>query len=379
MTSAPARPSGSLNPNRAQRAQAATGRFILTLCPLAGPVSIRPPQSPRLKPFTFFMSRAPQPDGSEQLYLHMGYFETLAEAERWLEAVRRHYPNAFATDAAVELLRPGNSEAHLCPPAASQPVDLQSSDPAPLKDESLTDTQVMKILETQRDSAIQDDIDESAYDQIPLLRPDDTGTRRALKEAVAYGAAVSFAVQLHWSAQPIDLSAVPSLAIFKPHTLYATARRREGRSCYFLRLGFFTDPISAKQVAVQVCSTFASAAVVPVVAQEVTRARETGMGSTAIPYLGEERVDGGIDSNGASGASTQSNPWSEASSRVSGGAETVGQTAEPLAKRGTRTDPDSVSDSGVRHLRVEVQEYLSGRWRIVRLGARPPNAVHADS
>ena len=33
-----------------------SGPFILTLCELAAPVAIRPPQSPQLKPFTFFMS-----------------------------------------------------------------------------------------------------------------------------------------------------------------------------------------------------------------------------------------------------------------------------------------------------------------------------------
>jgi hypothetical protein len=309
----------------------------------------------------------------------MGYFETLADAERWLVAVRRHYPNAFAPITPVEFLRPGNSEVPSLPPAASQPVVPQSSDPAPLKDESLTDSQVLRILETRRDSAVQDDVDESNCDQIALLRPDDTATRRALKEAVAQGAPVSFAVQLHWSAQPIDLSGVPSLAIFKPHTLYATESRREGRSCYFLRLGFFADPISAKQVAVQVRSNFASAAVVPVVEQEVTRAREAGKGTSAIPYLGEQRVDLGIDSNGTSGSSTQSNPLSDAPRRVPRSAEAVGQRPEPLAKRRTWTDADSLSESGVRHLRVEVQEHLSGRWRIVRFGATPSSMVHVDS
>jgi hypothetical protein len=109
--------------------------------------------------------------------------------------------------------------------------------------------------------AAQDHADERNRDQIALLRPEDTGTRRALKEAVVQGAPVFFAVQLHWSAQPIDLSRVPSLAIFKGYTLYATESRREGRSRYFLRLGFFGDPISAKQVAFQVRSNFPSAAV----------------------------------------------------------------------------------------------------------------------
>ncbi len=238
MTSISAKPTGSSNPNAVHRAQAGTGHFMLTLCPLAAPVSIRQPQSPQLKPFTFFMSRARQPDGSERLYLHMGYFETLADAERWVESVRRHYPKAFATIAPAAFLRPANSEAPSLPPAAFQPVVPQSSDPAPVKDESLTDTQVLKILETRRVSAVQDDVDERNCDQIALLRPDDTGTRQALKEAVVQGAPVSFAVQLHWSAQPIDLSRVPSLAIFK--ALYALRDRKSPQGAFppFSSTGF---------------------------------------------------------------------------------------------------------------------------------------------
>ncbi len=379
MTSTSAKPTGLSNPNPVHPTQAGTGHFILTLCRLAAPVSIRPPQSPQLKPFTFFMSRARQPDGSERLYLHMGYFETLADAERWVEAVRRHYPNAFATIAPVAFLRPATSEAPSLPPAPSQPVVPQSSDPALVKDESLTDTQVLKLLEARRVSAVQDDVDERDCDQIALLRPDDTSTRQALKEAVVQGAPVSFAVQLHWSAQPIDLSRVPSLAIFKAYMLYATESRRQGRSRYFLRLGFFADPISAKQVAVQVRSNFASAAVVPVVEQEVTRAREAGMSTSAIPYLAEQRVDREIDSNGTPGSPTQSKPLSNAPRRVSRGAETVERTLEPLADREMWTDPDSLSESGVRHLRVEVQEHSSGRWRIVRFRATPSTMVHVYS
>jgi len=378
MTPTSAKPTGS-NPNPEHRAQAGTGRFMLTLCRLAAPVSIRPPQSPQLKPFTFFMSRARQPDGSEQLYLHMGYFETPADAERWVEAVRRHYPNAFATLAPVAFLRPANSEAPSLPPAASQPVVPQSSDPAPVKDESLTDTQVLKILEARGVSAVHGDVDERNCDQIALLRPEDTSTRQALKEAVVQGAPVSFAVQLLWSAQPIDLSRVPSPAIFKAHTLYATESRRQGRCRYFLRLGFFADPISAKQVAVQVRSIFDSAAVVPIVEQEVTRAREAGMGTSAIPCLVDQRVDLGIESNGTPGSPPPSKPLSVAPRRVRRGAEKVEPTLEPPAERGMWTEPDSLSESGVRHLRVEVQEHSTGRWRRIRLGAKPSNMEHVYS
>jgi hypothetical protein len=379
MMSPSAKPSGSTNTTAAQGEQAGTGHFMLTLCRLAAPVSIRPPQSPRLKRFTFFMSRAPKPDGGEQFSLHMGYFATLADAERWLTAVRRSYPDAFATIRPAESMRPANFERPALPRAASEPLVAQSTDRAALMDEYLSDTQVLRILETRGAAAVPGEVDRSNCDQIALLRPDDTGTRRALKEAVAQGATVSFAVQLHWSTQPIDMSGVPSLAIFKPHTLYATESHREGRSCYFLRLGFFADPISAKQVAVQLRSTFASAAVVPVVEQEITRARETGMGAAAIPYFGEQRVDRGIIGNGTSGFSTQSIPSSEAPRRLARAAEAAAPKSEPPARKGTFNDTDTLSESGVRHLRVEVLEETSGRWRIVRLGGTPSDTVHVRS
>jgi hypothetical protein len=297
----------------------------------------------------------------------MGYFETLADAQRHVEALRRRYPYAFATIAPFAFLRSANSEVPSLPPAAAQPAIPQSSDPAPVKDESLTDTQVMKILATRRVSAAPDDADQRNCDQIALLRPDDTGTRQALKEAVVQGAPVSFALQLHWSAEPIDLSSVPALAIFRPHTLYATESRREGRSRHFLRLGFFADPISAKQVAVQVRSTYASAAVVPVVEHEVTRVREASMGNSAIPYFVRQRVELGVDPNGTAGAPTQAKPLSDTPGRVSRGAEAV------------ETDPDSLSESGVRHLRVQVQDHSTGRWKIVRLDATPSDMGHVYS
>jgi hypothetical protein len=267
-------------------------------------------------------------------------------------------------------LRPANSEVPSLPLAALQPAVPQSSDPTTLlEDDPLSDTQVLEILEARHVYAVQLDVDERNCDQIALLRPDDTGVRRALKEAVAQGAPVSFAVQLHWSAQPIDLNRVSSLAIFKPYTLYATESRREGRCRYFLRLGFFADPLSAKQVAVQARSAFASAAVVPVVEQEVARAREAAMGNPAIPHLAEQGVNREIESNGTSGSSTQSKPSSDQPRYISRGVEAAGRTLEPISGNRTWTEPDSLSESGVRHLRVELQERSSGRWRIVRFDA----------
>ena len=90
----------------------------------------------------------------------------------------------------------------------------------------------------------------------------------------------AFAVQLQWSVQPISVDKLPPLAIFSAYSLYCVEGSREGRKWFGLRLGFFNDPISAKQVAAYVRSEFVSAAVVPVSAEE--RQRVSG-DSSAIP------------------------------------------------------------------------------------------------
>ena len=171
---------------------------MVTLCRLVEPVSIRPPQAAHLKPFTFFTSRAPQHDGSEQIHLHMGFFETLAHAERWARAVRGRHPGAMATRAPRMFwqLPRVDGEGHSPAPGAGS---AESQPFAPVPHASLTDTQVINILETRQPAPP----DQQGGEQIELLRPDDTGTRRALKEAVARGAPVSFAVQLFWSVRSI--------------------------------------------------------------------------------------------------------------------------------------------------------------------------------
>jgi hypothetical protein len=359
MTSTSARSAGSANPDPVHRTQSGSGHFMITLCRLAAPVSIRPPQSPQLKSFTFFTSCPRQADGGERWYLHMGYFETLADAERWAEGVRGRYPHAFATIAPAAISQPPASAARAPPPADCAPPAHKNSDPAPPEDASLSDTQVLKILELRAACAAQGEAGDGNRDHIALLRPEDTGTRQAVKQAVVEGAAVSFAVQLQWSAKPIDLSRVPALPVFKAHTLYATESRREGGCRYFLRLGFFADPISAKQVAAQVRSSFASAAVVPVADREVTRAREA-MGTAAIPYLAEQRAEAGVATDGTARSSIESQPANAVARRPPRGAETLEQTLERLAEREMWT-ADSAGESGVRHLKVDVQEQLSGR------------------
>ncbi len=92
---------------------------------------------------------------------------------------------------------------------------------------------------------------------------------------------VHFAVQLNWSVTPIELARVPSLAIFNAYTLYKIEGNRDGRKWYGLRLGFFSDAVSAKQVAHYVRSEFAQVAVLPVGINEREQAQQ--IGAIALP------------------------------------------------------------------------------------------------
>ena len=155
---------------------------------------------------------------------------------------------------------------------APPPPPRPTAPPAPKS--SLSDTQVLKMLETRRPEGSEEPVQDPAHDAVPMLKPDDTGTREALKEAVTTNAPVLFAVQLQWSVQPVELDKVPPLAIFSAYTLYTVEGSRDGRKWYGLRLGFFSDAISAKQVAHYVRSEFTSVAVVPVSPQEKGRATD---------------------------------------------------------------------------------------------------------
>jgi hypothetical protein len=283
------------------------------------------------------------------------------------------------------------------------------------EDSTLTDTQVLKYLEVRRSDGDERSggrqVEDSTDASISLLKPDDTGTRRALKDAVAQNAPVSFAVQLQWAVQPVELDKVPPLAIFSAYTLYTVEGSREGRKWYGLRLGFFSDAISAKQVAYYVRSEFASVAVVPVSPQEKTRAtdedRKSGA-ALAFPKrprpepLDEFKLidsdDGGQSSQPASRppqrsvtkptpvaarsaspapVATKRNPPPKGGGRVGArdrrGPQTLEETLEILGAGELEVDNGSgqtLNDTGVRHLRVEVQKNTPFSRLLERLSER---------
>ena len=168
-------------------------------------------------------------------------------------------------------------------PSAAAP--RATARPAHAPPRALSDTQVMQILEARHpEEPAHAATADASGGGIPMLRPDDSGTRRALKEAVRDNAAVSFAVQLQWSVESMALEKVPPLAIFSAYTLYTVEGNRDGRKWYGLRLGFFSDANAAKQVAQYVRSDFSSVAVVPVSPQERGRASSADRKASVVSF-----------------------------------------------------------------------------------------------
>ena len=272
------------------------------------------------------------------------------------------------------------------------------------EDDSLSDTQVLRYLETRRDESNPGRVgDEPPDASISLLKPDDTGTRRALKVAVSQNAPVSFAVQLQWSVQPVELDKVPPLAIFSAYTLYTVEGSREGRKWYGLRLGFFSDAISAKQVAYYVRSEFSSVAVVPVSPQEKQRASDEDRKSGAAVGFPRKRRQSQVDefklidsdedakaaqSAGAPAAKPAPNaarlpaptpkraPAAKAgriNARDRKGPQTLEETLEILGAGELEIENrggDPLNDTGVRHLKVEVQKNTPFSRLLERLSER---------
>jgi len=270
-------------------------------------------------------------------------------------------------------------------------------------DNGFTDTQVLKYLETRRADGSEITGVDVETGAISLLKPDDTGTRRALKEAVGDNAPVWFAVQLQWSVSPVELGKVPPLAIFSAYTLYTVEGSRDGRKWYGLRLGFFSDAISAKQVAYYVRSEFTSVAVVPVSPQERTRASDVEK-KADMPFpkrSRQEPVDEfkliDSDDQPAAPAARQRpasatkaaapaksappaarRPEAKATNgrvraRDARSPQTLEETLEILGAGELEMDTgngESMNESGVRHLRVEVQKNTPFGRLLERLSER---------
>ena len=363
--------------------------FVINLCSSTTPMALTQPQLVELKQYKFFVSRRLE-DGRERFRLHMGYFDSLLQAEEVLPVVREIYPGAWAGEAPGKRLRakaaaapvapiavampapadPGPSAEILAntptlsaapdptpvaapvltlelvatpprsppveftieppapaavaapPPAVAAPVAVRERprakpagapvsakrDPAPPLDQRSNVREVLKSLdESAGKSAARQPPAAPAAPAIPAAPavPPAPAARTpgVLPESQVLhlleekrgdplnttSTPAAFSVQLQWSVQPIDLARVPSLAIFGAYTLYTVEGSREGRRWYGLRLGFFSDANSAKQVAQYVRSEFSSVAVVPVSLKERDGA-SGAIGGPAAPQRPTERL-----------------------------------------------------------------------------------------
>ena len=117
-----------------------------------------------------------------------------------------------------------------------------------------------------------------------------------------------------------------------------TTSERGGLARSFLRVGFFPDPLAAKQLALRARATYGSAVVVPVTDAEFTRAHEPV--ATAAPRTAAVRPK----SHAGPERSEPKPP------------ESLESALETLAEREKWANLESTSESGVRHLRIHIEE-----------------------
>jgi hypothetical protein len=273
--------------------------YIINLLSSTTPMTLEVPYAPELEGFAVFRSRRVE-DGRDRFRLHLGYFESPREAQRVLTVVRTRYPAAWValapTDsmgslddtsvAQFKLIRSSRLAAASAKPAIPVAAPQRPAPVAPAPKATpvkatlvapsqsrymppsrpthapLSPTDVLQLLETAPRTARKGPARQPVKPAAPMMTP------------AAASAPQKFAVQLIWSTDPVDAARVPQLAIFDAYTLYTVQVERAGRRWHGLRLGFFTDPVSARQVALYARSDFSAAAVVPVSERECVKAGE---------------------------------------------------------------------------------------------------------
>jgi hypothetical protein len=90
-----------------------------------------------------------------------------------------------------------------------------------------------------------------------------------------------FAVQLAVSDRPVNLETIPRFDVFEAHRLYAIQGRLGARTCYALRLGFFTEQQAALTICTDLQAFYRAASVVQV--SEAEQVRFEGVRTQAPP------------------------------------------------------------------------------------------------
>ena len=215
-----------LMPARAENARAL---YVINLTSSNTPMPLEMPDVRGFFGLAVFRSRRLE-DGRDRFRLHLGYFESRADAERALPAVQRRYPTAWI--------------------AAAPRSGLGSLDD--------TNVSEFRLIHTPPQPT-----------QPDLVAP----TADAVPGEIPVAAPQRYVVQLAWSDERVDPNQIPQLAIYDAYTMYTVTVLRGGIRYYGIRLGFFTSVISARQIALYVRPDFPTVAVVPVSSREFDVAR----------------------------------------------------------------------------------------------------------
>lgn len=71
--------------------------LVITLCSMPVPITIARPRSQHLARFSFFSS--PSVERPDSYWVHMGYFSSRTDAQRWLKILGSDYPDAHVRKA----------------------------------------------------------------------------------------------------------------------------------------------------------------------------------------------------------------------------------------------------------------------------------------
>ncbi len=215
-----------LIPSRVENARAL---YVINLSSSTTPMPLEMPDVRGFFGLAVFRSRRVE-DGRDRYRLHLGYFESRADAERALPGVQRRYPTAWI--------------------AAAPKSGLGSLDDTNVSEFRLIHSPARR---TQGEGApAQVDVQAG---EIPIAAPQ------------------RYAVQLVWSDKRVDPNEIQQLTIYDAYTMYTVTLTRGGARLYGIRLGFFTSVISARQIALYVRPAFPGVAVVPVSSREYDVAR----------------------------------------------------------------------------------------------------------
>jgi hypothetical protein len=226
------------------RAEGARSLYVINLTASNMPMPLEMPEIRGFFGLAVFRSRRLE-DGRDRYRLHLGYFDSRADAERALPDVQRRYPQAWI--------------------AAAPRTGLGSLDD--------TDVSEFRLLHSPARAAATDGAHGEAGRQpgeVPVAAPQ------------------RYVAQLVWSDQRIDPGEIPQLAIYDAYTLYTVTLLRGGQRLYGVRLGFFTSVISARQIALYMRSEFPGIAVVPISNREYDVARTIAWHREARAVMGVE-------------------------------------------------------------------------------------------